>query len=209
MCELKQAVLSWDWGFYTCTPHTDGCPKSCGCILLPPRQSEQNRGVGAMSSGWCPWCHRGDRESGYQGGDPLPPSATCHSQRPFCVACSHHMASSPHRTGLAPCFSDLNPSFVPSFADALAPSYPPPNGFRVTPEETKGVQGDTTFHFGPLSTRNMSEQGSLSIEGQWSCEVPRAQVWWGAAEGTVVVQYGGAAAQERPYRSLRWPERRW
>lgn len=86
MCELKQAVLSWDWGFYTCTPHTDGCPKSCGCILLPPRQSEQNRGVGATSSGWCPWCHRGDRESGYQGRDPLPPSATCHSQRPFCVA---------------------------------------------------------------------------------------------------------------------------
>ena len=49
---------------------------------------------------------------------------------------------------------------------------------------------------------------SVSREGQQSCEGSGAQVWWGVAGGTKMIQSGEEEAQRRPHRSLRLPERR-
>ena len=65
------------------------------------------------------------------------------------------------------------------------------------------------FSFGPLSTRRKLRSWSMSREGQQSWERSGAQVWWGAAEGTGMVQSGREEEdQGRPYCSLRLPERR-
>jgi len=48
----------------------------------------------------------------------------------------------------------------------------------------------------------------VSREGQWSCKGSEAQLLWGAAEGTGIVQSGEEEAQGRPYYSLQSPESR-
>jgi len=62
------------------------------------------------------------------------------------------------------------------------------------------------FSFGPLTTRKTLRPRNVSREGQRSCEGSGAQVLWGTAEGTGIVQSGGEEAEGRPYHSLQLAE---
>ena len=64
------------------------------------------------------------------------------------------------------------------------------------------------FSLGPLTTGKTWRPWSVFREGQQSCEGSGAQILWGAAEGTGIVQSGEEEAQRSPYCSLQLPERR-
>ena len=64
------------------------------------------------------------------------------------------------------------------------------------------------FSLGRPTTGKTWRPWSVFREGQQSCEGSGAQILWGAAEGTGIVQSGEEEAQRRPYCSLQLPEGR-